>query len=129
MRVLLVEDDKSTSESIKAMLAAERFQVDITALGKDGLEVGRTLDYDLIILDLMLPDIDGYEVLRQLRAADVDSPVLILSGLSEVRNKVRGLGLGAVDYITKPFQRTELLTRIQSIIRNCQRAYVDAQSH
>jgi two-component system cell cycle response regulator CtrA len=117
MRVLLVEDDTSTAKSIELMLKSEGFIVDSTDLGEDGLEIGKLYDYDIIILDLMLPDIDGYEVLRRLRGARVRTPILILSGLSEPDKKVRGLGFGADDYLTKPFDKAELIARIQAIVR------------
>ncbi len=117
MRVLLVEDDKATSQSIEMMLKSEGHIVDTTDLGEDGLEIGKIYDYDLIILDLMLPDIDGYEVLRRLRDARVETPILILSGLDGLDNKVKGLGFGADDYLTKPFDKRELLARMQAIIR------------
>ncbi len=117
MRILLVEDDTSTAKSIELMLKTENFVVDITDLGEDGLEIGKLYDYDLIILDLMLPDIDGYEVLRRLRSARIVTPVLILSGLNEPGAKVKGLGVGADDYLTKPFDRAELIARIHAIVR------------
>jgi two-component system cell cycle response regulator CtrA len=117
MRVLLVEDDSSTAKSIELMLRSENFIVDATDLGEDGLEIGKLYDYDIILLDLMLPDIDGYEVLRRLRAARVDTPILILSGLGELDNKLKGLGFGADDYLTKPFDKRELIARIQAIVR------------
>ncbi len=117
MRILLVEDDATTAQSIEMMLKTEKFVVDTTDLGEDGLEIGKIYDYDLIILDLMLPDIDGYEVLRRLRDARIDTPILILSGLSALENKVKGLGFGADDYLTKPFEKRELIARIQAIIR------------
>ncbi len=117
MRVLLVEDDTSTAKTIELMLKSEGFIVDSTDLGEDGLEIGKLYDYDIIILDLMLPDIDGYEVLRRLRSARVRTPILILSGLNEAEKKVRGLGFGADDYLTKPFDKAELVARIQAIIR------------
>ncbi|MDP2696625.1 response regulator transcription factor CtrA [Thalassospira sp.] len=117
MRVLLVEDDNATADSIELMLKSEGMVIDTTDLGEDGLEIGKLYDYDIILLDLMLPDIDGYEVLRRLRDARVETPVLILSGLSETEDKVKGLGFGADDYLTKPFDRTELLARIQAIVR------------
>ena len=117
MRVLLVEDDLSTSESIEMMLRSESMVVDTTDLGEDGLEIGKLYDYDIIILDLMLPDMDGMEVLRRLRDARVNTPVLILSGLTESEHKVKGLGSGADDYLTKPFDKQELLARIQAIVR------------
>src|ERR1700759_2036204 len=117
MRVLLVEDDTSVAKSIELMLQAEGFICDTTDLGEDGLEIGKIYDYDIIILDLMLPDIDGYEVLRRLRAARVRPPILILSGLSELDHKIKGLGFGADDYLTKPFDKRELIARIQAIVR------------
>ncbi|HVO03008.1 MAG TPA: response regulator transcription factor [Candidatus Cybelea sp.] len=117
MRVLLVEDDTNTAKSIELMLKAEGYIVDATNLGEDGLEIGKLYDYDIILLDLMLPDIDGYEVLRRLRSSRVNTPILILSGLSELDSKIKGLGFGADDYLTKPFDRRELIARIQAIVR------------
>ena len=117
MRVLLVEDDSATAQSIQLMLKSEDYVCDTTDLGEDGLEIGKLYDYDIIILDLMLPDIDGYEVLSRLRAARVETPVLILSGLSEADDKIKGLGSGADDYLTKPFDKRELVARIQAIVR------------
>jgi two-component system cell cycle response regulator CtrA len=117
MRVLLVEDDTTTAKSIELMLKSEGFVVDTTNLGEDGLEIGKLYDYDIVILDLMLPDMDGYEVLRRLRAARVGTPVLILSGLAEPDNKIKGLGYGADDYLTKPFDKGELVARVNAIVR------------
>lgn len=117
MRILLVEDDASTSKNIELMLKGEGMVVDATDLGEDGLEIGKLYDYDIIILDLMLPDIDGMEVLRRLRDARVETPILILSGLTESEQKIKGLGYGADDYLTKPFNKAELLARVQAIIR------------
>ncbi len=117
MRVLLVEDDPSQQQSIKLMLETAGMVVDTTDLGEDGLEIGKLYDYDIIVLDIMLPDIDGFEVLRRLRDSRVETPVLILSGLTEPEDKVKGLGTGADDYLTKPFNKKELLARIQAIIR------------
>jgi len=117
MRVLLVEDDKSTAKSIELMLKSEGYIVDSTDLGEDGLEIGKLYDYDIIILDLVLPDIDGYEVLRRLRSARVTTPILILSGLTEMDHKIKGLGFGADDYLTKPFDKRELIARLQAIVR------------
>ncbi|NQW01394.1 MAG: response regulator transcription factor [Rhodospirillales bacterium] len=120
MRVLLVEDDPTTQQSIKMMLESSSMVVDATDLGEDGLEIGKLYDYDIIILDLMLPDIDGMEVLRRLRDARVVTPVLILSGLTESENKVKGLSNGADDYLTKPFNKSELIARIKAIVRRSQ---------
>src|SRR6266566_1944849 len=117
MRVLLVEDEVELANSIKMMLAKENFICDTTDLGEDGLEIGKLYDYDIILLDLILPDIDGYEVLRRLRASRVRTPILILSGLDELHHKVKGLGFGADDFLTKPFEQRELIARIGAIVR------------
>lgn len=117
MRVLLVEDDYAMSQSIETMLKKEGMVVDATDLGEDGLDIAKLYDYDIIILDLMLPDMNGYDVLKNLRSAKVTTPVLILSGLSEADKKVKGLGYGADDYLTKPFDKAELLARIQAVVR------------
>lgn len=117
MRVLLIEDDQSTAKSIELMLKSDGYVVDTTDMGEDGLEIGKLYEYDIIILDLMLPDLDGYEVLKRLRAAKVETPILILSGLSELDSKLKGLGFGADDYLTKPFDKRELMARLQAIVR------------
>ncbi len=120
MRVLLIEDDTSTAKSIELMLKSEGYIIDSTDLGEDGLDLGKIYDYDIIILDLMLPDMDGYDVLRTLRDSKVDTPILILSGLTELDNKIKGLGYGADDYLTKPFDKRELVARLQAIVRRSQ---------
>jgi two-component system cell cycle response regulator CtrA len=117
MRVLLVEDDTAVAKSITLMLRSEGYVCDSTDLGEDGLEIGKLYDYDLIILDLMLPDMDGFDVLRRLRNANVQTPIMILSGLSEAEDKIKGLDSGADDYLTKPFDKAELVARIQSVVR------------
>ncbi len=117
MRVLLIEDDTSTTKSIELMLRSEGYICDSTDLGEDGLDIGKIYDYDLIVLDLMLPDIDGLEVLRRLRMAKVQTPILILSGLSQPDDKVKALTLGADDYLTKPFDKVELIARLRAIVR------------
>ena len=117
MRILIVDDDSVTAKSVEMMLKSEGYVCDCADLGEDGLEIAKLYDYDVIILDLMLPDIDGYEVLRRLRAARVRTPVLILSGLTERDKKIKGLNLGADDYLTKPFDTDELIARIQAIVR------------
>lgn len=117
MRILLIEDDPSTSRSIELALATEGIVCDTASLGEEGLELAQIYDYDIIILDMMLPDIDGFEVLRRVRSNDISTPVLILSGLTGSDSKVKGLGIGADDYVTKPFNRGELVARIQAIVR------------
>jgi len=117
MRVLLIEDDPSTSKSIELMLTAEGFNIYCTDLGEEGIDLGKLYDYDIILLDLNLPDMHGYDVLKKLRLSKVSTPILILSGMGELENKVKGLGFGADDYLTKPFYKEELVARIQAIIR------------
>jgi two-component system cell cycle response regulator CtrA len=117
MRVLLIEDDSATAQSIELMLKSENFNVYTTDLGEEGVDLGKLYDYDIILLDLNLPDMSGYEVLRTLRVAKVKTPILILSGLAAIEDKVKGLGFGADDYLTKPFHKDELVARIQAIVR------------
>jgi two-component system, cell cycle response regulator CtrA len=117
MRILLVEDDPATSRSIELMLTHANLNVYCTDLGEDGVDLAKLYDYDLILLDLNLPDMSGHEVLRQLRLAKIDTPILILSGSDDTDNKIRGFGFGADDYMTKPFHREELIARIHAIIR------------
>ncbi|KAF0136983.1 MAG: two-component system cell cycle response regulator CtrA [Rhodospirillaceae bacterium] len=92
MRVLVVEDDPTTTQVIELVLRREGMVVDSTASGEDGLEIAKLYDYDVVVLDLMLPDTDGYEVLRRLRQARIETPVIILSGLDGTDRKVKGLG-------------------------------------
>jgi two-component system cell cycle response regulator CtrA len=117
MRVLLVEDNATMAALMESVLREENFLVDTTNLGEDGLEISKLYDYDIIVLDLMLPDIDGYEVLRRLRAARVRTPVLIMSALAELEQKIKGLRTGADDFMVKPFDRRELVARIKAIVR------------
>ena len=117
MRILLIEDDPVTSRSIALMLGHANFNVYTTDLGEEGIDLAKLYDYDLILLDLVLPDINGHDVLRQLRVARIDTPILILSGETDTENKMRGFGSGADDYLTKPFHREELIARIHAIIR------------
>lgn len=117
MRVLLIEDDPTISRSIELMLTSEGFNIYCTDLGEEGLDLGKLYDYDIILLDLNLPDMHGYDVLKKLRTAKVNTPILILSGLNEMENKVKGLGFGADDYLTKPFHKEEMVARIHAIVR------------
>ena len=117
MRVLLVEDDPTTAKSIQMMLTHANLNVYSTDLGEEGIDLAKLYDYDIILLDLNLPDMTGHDVLRQLRLARIDTPILILTGSDDTENKIRGFGFGADDYLTKPFQREELVARIHAIVR------------
>ena len=117
MRVLLIEDEPITSRAIELMLTTEGFNVYSADLGEEGLDLGKLYDYDIILLDLNLPDLHGYDVLKKLRAAKVQTPVLVLSGIAELDSKIRSFGFGADDYVTKPFHRDELVARIQAVVR------------
>jgi two-component system cell cycle response regulator CtrA len=117
MRVLLIEDDGPTAQSIELMLKSENLNVYTTDLGEEGVDLGKIYDYDIILLDLNLPDMSGFEVLRSLRVSKVKSPILILSGLAGIEDKIKGLGFGADDYMTKPFHKDELVARIHAIVR------------
>jgi two-component system cell cycle response regulator CtrA len=117
MRVLLIEDDSATAHSIELMLKTESFSVYTTNLGEEAVDLGKLYDYDIILLDLNLPDMSGFEVLRSLRVSKVKTPILILSGLAGIEDKVKGLGFGADDYMTKPFHKDELVARINAIVR------------
>ena len=117
MRVLLIEDDSTTAQSIELMLKSASFTVYTTDLGEDGIDLSKVYEYDIILLDLNLPDMSGFEVLRSLRASKVSTPTLILSGLAGIEDKIKGLGGGADGYMTKPFHKDELVARIHSIVR------------
>ncbi|AOH84615.1 two-component system response regulator [Sphingomonas panacis] len=117
MRVLLIEDEPTTAKAVDLMLSAEGFNVYTTDLGEEGVDLAKLYDYDIILLDLNLPDMNGYDVLKKVRAARIQTPVLILSGINEMDSKVRGFGFGADDYVTKPFHREELTARIHAVVR------------
>ena len=117
MRVLLIEDDRTMARGIEMMLKAEGFNVYSTELGEEGVDLGKLYDYDLILLDMNLPDMSGMDVLRTLRVGRINTPIMILSGSSEIDTKVKTLGGGADDYMTKPFHREELVARIHAIVR------------
>ncbi len=125
MRALVIEDDPVSARLIETTLDRERIVYETADCGEDGIELAKLYDFDIIILDLRLPDMEGYEVVRRLRAARVPTPILILSGRSDPMDKVQGLTTGADDYLTKPFDKQELLARIQAIVR---RAKGHAQS-
>jgi two-component system, cell cycle response regulator CtrA len=117
MRVLLIEDDGPTAQSIELMLKSEGFNVYSIDLGEEGVDLGKLYDYDIVLLDLNLPDMSGFEVLRSLRVSKVKTPIFILSGVVGTEDKVKGLGFGADDYMTKPFHKDELVARIHAIVR------------
>ena len=117
MRVLLIEDDSALAQSILLMLKSESFNVYVTDLGEEGIDLGKIYDHDIILLDLNLPDMSGFDVLRKLRVSRVRTPILILSGLVATEDKIKGLGYGADDYMTKPFHKDELVARIHALVR------------
>jgi two-component system cell cycle response regulator CtrA len=117
MRVLLIEDDGATAQSIELMLKSESFNIYTTDLGEEGIDLGKIYDHDIILLDLNLPDMSGFDVLRKLRVSKVRTPILILSGLIAIEDKIKGLGFGADDYMTKPFHKDELVARIHALVR------------
>lgn len=117
MRVLLIDDEPTTAKATELMLTIEGFDVYWTDLGEEGWELGKLHDFDAILLDLNLPDMHGYDVLKRLRRDKVRTPVVILSGISEMSSKIRSFGFGADDYVTKPFRRDELVARIHAVVR------------
>lgn len=117
MRALVAEDDLQVARGISLLLKTTDTTVDHVDTGEEALALSRHYEYDIVLLDLILPDIDGFEVLRRMRIARNETPVLILSGLTRPQDKVKGLGLGADDFISKPFDKPELLARIQAVVR------------
>src|SRR5574341_1199275 len=117
MRILIIEDEKKTASYLRKGLSENGFVADVAEQGEDGLHLAATADYDAIILDVMLPLRDGWSVLSELRRSGRQTPVIILTAKDSVQEKVKGLELGADDYLVKPFSFLELLARIRSILR------------
>src|SRR5215471_2626957 len=117
MRLLIIEDEEKLAQLVRRALVAERFSVDIASDGRKGLELATTYDYDLIILDLQLPQMDGSEVLRRVRRENTRVPVLILTARDAVKDKVAHFELGTDDYLTKPFAMSELVVRVKALLR------------
>ncbi|MEK7409542.1 MAG: response regulator transcription factor [Acidobacteriota bacterium] len=120
MRILVIEDEKRIAELIGRALEGAGFQVDSSDTGANGLELAHTTDYDVVILDLILPDMDGLKVLERIRHRKASPPVLILSALGAVDDRVKGLDRGADDYLSKPFSIVELLARVRALLRRRQ---------
>ena len=116
-RILIIEDSKDLAFGLRSNLGLEGYEVRVAHTGPDGLRQAKVFDPDLVVLDLMLPQMDGFEVLEAMRAAGLAMPVLILSARGEEIDKVRGLRLGADDYVTKPFGLMELIARVEAIVR------------
>ena len=117
MRILIVEHDLSVANGLTLLLKPLSAAIDQTDTGEEAVELARLYDYDVVLLALMLPDIDGYEVVRRLRAGRIETPVLVLSEISRPEASVKALRMGADDFIIKPFDKTELLARVQAVIR------------
>ncbi len=117
MKILVVEDELRLAEALSQIMQEQKYQVDVANDGNDGLDYALYGDYDVIVLDVMLPGKDGFEVVRALRAAKVQTPVIMLTARDDVRDKIRGLDKGADDYMTKPFVPEELLARIRALSR------------
>lgn len=117
MKILLIEDDKMTAELIQKILRDENLFCDIVANGEEALQIIKVYQYDAIVLDLALPDINGYEILQKFRDGSIRTPILVLSGYQSTQDKVRALGFGADDYVTKPFIAEELIVRLKALIR------------
>jgi two-component system, cell cycle response regulator CtrA len=125
VRTLLIEDDRAAARTTELLLTSAGFNVYVTDEGEEGVELAKLYDYDVILLDLNLPDMDGVEVLKTLRKAKIDTPIMILSGSVGIDSKMKTFAGGADDYVTKPFHKDELVARIHAVAR---RARGHAQS-
>lgn len=128
MRILIVEDERRLAEALGQIMAEQRYQADVVFDGADGLDYALTGQYDAIVLDVMLPKVDGFEVARRLRCAHVSTPILMLTARDEIPDKIAGLDHGADDYMTKPFSMKELMARVKANIRRRSMEYASAQA-
>jgi len=117
MKVLLIEDDEMLAEAVSQILSKNNYSVDVSLDGEYGLDCASSGIYDIILLDIMLPVLDGIQVLRQMRQEGITTPVIMLTARGELRDKVQGLDCGADDYVAKPFETEELLARIRAVVR------------
>ena len=117
MRILIVEDETRLAETLRQLMEDQRYQADMVGEGADGVDYGLTGQYDLIILDVMLPKVDGFEVARRLRSAHISTPILMLTARDDISDKIGGLDCGADDYMTKPFDSGELMARVRALTR------------
>ena len=117
MRILIVEDETRLAETLWQLMEDQRYQADMVGDGADGVDYGLTGQYDLIILDVMLPKVDGFEVARRLRSAHISTPILMLTARDDISDKIGGLDCGADDYMTKPFDSGELMARVRALTR------------
>lgn len=117
MKILLVDDERALVQALEQILKQNKYSVDVCFNGEDGLDMALSGIYDLIILDVMMPKLDGFSVLKALRSNKFDTPVLMLTAKSETQDKIQGLNLGADDYLSKPFDTEELLARVKALLR------------
>ena len=117
MRILYVEDEKFLAEAVIHLLKKQKIMVDLAIDGEEGLELALKPDYDCIVLDIMLPKMSGLDILKAIRNRNIKTPVIMLSALNEVEDKIKGLDMGADDYLAKPFKTNELVARIHALVR------------
>ncbi|MEI7579406.1 MAG: response regulator transcription factor [bacterium] len=125
MRILIIEDNKHLAANIAKILEQKTFAVDVANLGEVGLKLAKQIEYDLIILDLMLPDLDGMTICQKLRAQESTAAILMLTANSQLDDKIAGLNAGADDYLTKPFEIAELMARVQALLRRSKHEFVE----
>jgi len=128
MRILLVEDEERMSEALQAILRSEKYDVDAFLNGLDGCDAAKSGIYDLMILDVMLPGMNGFDIAKNVRGAGVKAPILMLTAKADLDDKVMGLDAGADDYLTKPFETRELLARVRAMLRRNSMEHADAET-